>query len=153
MAKKSKNVKITPAVHKKEPITSVNPQNFYRLCPAWSFSHSDCKMWSFCEEVLSSIYWSEIHPFLRSLETQAWGSILSNSNNKHHFIKVETLNQCAINRLSELHIEAESILSLRLQGQHRLYGYMDGRVFNILWFDLNHGDNDTCVCRSNKKHT
>ena len=50
-------------------------------------------------------------------------------------------------------IEAESLISLRLTGNHRLYGYMTGRVFNVLQYDNNHGDNSTCVCRSYLKHT
>lgn len=42
---------------------------------------------------------------------------------------------------------------VRITGKHRLYGFMRGAVFNVLWYDLDHGDNDTCVCRSRKKHT
>ncbi|CUP62134.1 Uncharacterized phage-associated protein [Anaerostipes hadrus] len=32
-------------------------------------------------------------------------------------------------------------------------GYMVEKVFNILWYDDNHGDNNRCVCRSYLKHT
>lgn len=55
--------------------------------------------------------------------------------------------------MAERYIEAEALISLRMTGNHRLYGYMSGRVFNIIWYDDDHGDNDTCVCRSFKKHT
>ena len=30
------------------------------------------------------------------------------------------------------YIEAESLISLRITGNHRLYGYMTGRVFNAV---------------------
>lgn len=38
-------------------------------------------------------------------------------------------------------------------GISKIYGYMTGRVFNVLWYDDDHGDNSTCVCRSHLKHT
>lgn len=63
------------------------------------------------------------------------------------------MNKVAQDRLFEKRIEAESLISLRLTGTHRLYGYMTGRVFNILWYDDDHGDNAECVCRSRLKHT
>ena len=50
-------------------------------------------------------------------------------------------------------IEANAVISLRIQATHRLYGYRIGSVFYILWYDNNHGDNYTCVCKSRKKHT
>ena len=70
---------------------------------------------------------------------------------KNHSINVTALNKAASDRLAELYIEAESLISLRLTGTHRVYGYMNGAVFNILWVDLNHGDNTSCVCRAHKK--
>lgn len=71
----------------------------------------------------------------------------------NHSIEVKKLNKIASDRLEQLYIEAEALLSLRLTGTHRIYGYMNGAVFNILWIDLMHGDNEQCVCRSHKKHT
>ena len=63
---------------------------------------------------------------------------------------VEALNKCARDRLAERMIEYEAIYSLRITGKHRLYGYIIGSTFNLLWFDDDHGDNDNCVCRSYK---
>ena len=68
-------------------------------------------------------------------------------------MSLTALIKIARDRLYELHIEAEAIMSLRINATHRLYGYLEGAVFHILWFDPNHGDNDNCVCRSHKKHT
>lgn len=62
------------------------------------------------------------------------------------------LIRSAQDRLASKYIEAEALISLRLTGNHRLYGYMTGRVFNVLWYDDNHGDNNDCVCRSYLKH-
>lgn len=58
-----------------------------------------------------------------------------------------------MDRLAEKYIELDSIISLRLTGKHRLYGYIQKSTFYVLWYDDNHGDNNECVCRSNLKHT
>lgn len=72
---------------------------------------------------------------------------------QNHSLEVGNLSAEAIKRAGQLYIEPDGILSLRLQGTHRIYGYIEDGIFNIVWFDLNHGDNDECVCRSHKKHT
>lgn len=92
-------------------------------------------------------------PHLQGWETQTWGNILIESKKQNHSIDINYLNKKATDRLIKLYIEAESIISLRLSGTHRIYGFIKGSVFNLLWVDLNHGDNMDCVCRSHKKHT
>lgn len=92
-------------------------------------------------------------PHFQGWETQTWKEILVNAKKQNHSIEASELNKAASDRLIELYVEAEAIISLRLTGTHRIYGYIKGSVFNILWVDLNHGDNNTCVCRSRKKHT
>ncbi len=130
-----------------------NPTAFRGEHPAWNFAACDTCFWPFSLKHVGNNFWTEILPFLQSLETMTWQEILNRSNNKHHLINTDTLNKIAKNRLYELHIEAEAVMSLRITGTHRLYGYLEGAVFHLLWFDTNHGDNDTCVCRSRKKHT
>ena len=75
------------------------------------------------------------------------------ANKQNHSLNLKDLNKVAQDRLISMYIEAESLISLRITGTHRLYGYMVGRVFTILWYDDNHGDNEKCVCRSHLKHT
>ncbi|MGN0390374.1 MAG: hypothetical protein ACI4L2_06130 [Wujia sp.] len=130
-----------------------NPEQYYAENPAWCFSNTDQEMWSFTREHVGDLIWDEIFPRLKALETQTWKEILVTGNKQNHSINVEDLNKVAQDRLAQKYIEAESLISLRVTGNHRLYGYMTGRVFNILWYDDNHGDNHTCVCRSHKKHT
>ena len=77
----------------------------------------------------------------------------SEKKKQKHSIKVKDLNKTAQDRLAARYIEAESIISLRITGNHRLYGYITGKVFHVLWYDDDHGDNHTCVCRSSLKHT
>ena len=130
-----------------------NPDSYYQHYPAWNFNSCDTEMWSFTEENVGNIFWKEILPFLQALEKRTWHDILVVDKKKNHSIDVHSLNKKAQNRLIEKYIEQESIISLRITGKHRIYGHISGRVFNILWYDSEHGDNTICVCRSHKKRT
>lgn len=130
-----------------------NPERYYSENPAWTFAHADREMWTFSQDHIESHFWSEILPRLQALETQTWSEILVHNNYHNHSLNPNMLNKVARDRLIAMRIEAGSLISLRITGSHRLYGYMTGRVFNILWYDDDHGDNNTCVCRSHLKHT
>lgn len=152
-SKKNKHIKQREIPESKSVVQNENPEQYYSDSPAWCFLNSDDEMWSFSKNHIGERIWSEIIPHLKSLESQTWGEILINSKKQNHSIKVDALNKPAQDRLASKYIEAESLISLRLTGNNRLYGYMTGKVFNILWYDDNHGDNKTCVCRSRLKHT
>lgn len=107
----------------------------------------------FSSKHIGDLIWSEILPRLCALETQTWKEILLQDKKQSHSLNLNDLNKVAQDRLASKYIEAESLISLRVTGNHRLYGYMAGRVFNILWYDDDHGDNSKCVCRSCLKHT
>lgn len=130
-----------------------NPSQYYSQNPAWTFANSDQDMWAFSKEHVGEVIWTEIIPRLRALETQTWSEILVRDKKQNHSLDLNDLNRVAQDRLITRYIEAESLISLRVTGTHRLYGYMTGRVFNILWYDDEHGDNSKCVCRSHLKHT
>ena len=130
-----------------------NPDQYYSQHPSWNFSSCDKEKWSINSEEVHEIFWNEMLPHLQGWETQTWGDILINAKKQNHSIEVRELNKVASDRMVELYVEAEAVISLRLTGTHRIYGYiMKDAVFNILWIDLEHGDNNTCVCRSRKKH-
>ena len=130
-----------------------NPERYYSENPAWSFANSDQEMVAFSEDHMGNLFWTEILPRLKSLESQTWSEILVRDKKQNHSLDLSELNKVAQDRLASKYIEAESLISLRITGSHRLYGYMTGRVFNVLWYDDDHGDNSTCVCRSRLKHT
>lgn len=130
-----------------------NPEQYYLENPAWTFVNADQEMWAFSQEHIGERIWTEILPRLKALETQTWNEILLQDKKQNHSLNMNDLNKVAQDRLTAKYIEAESLISLRVKGNHRLYGYMIGRVFNVLWYDDDHGDNDRCVCRSYLKHT
>lgn len=152
------------AVSKKQPkqkvslsaksVTRVeNPDRFYSDFPSWNFKMVDTEMWPFTEDAAGAYFWNEILPRLQALETQTWSEILVRDKKQNHSEQTFTLNKVAQKRLEERFIELDSIYSLRVTGTHRIYGYIGNSTFNILWFDTDHGDNPTCVCRSHLKHT
>lgn len=134
--------------------TGGDPDSIMTESPSWAFYNCDASGdWSFCGERLGEEFWNTIFPKLQQFEAMSWGDILIKAKKQHHTIEAESLNKLARDRLSELHIEAEGVVSLRLGGTIRLYGFLTGAVYHIIWYDTNHGDNDSCVCRSNLKHT
>lgn len=151
--KKNKQIKQKEIPKGKSIVQGGNPEQYYSQSLAWTFANSDQEMWAFSKECIGELIWTEILPRLRSLETQTWSEILVRDKKQNHSLDLNDLNKIAKDRLATKFIEAESLISLRVTGNHRLYGYMTGRVFNVLWYDDNHGNNDKCVCRSYLKHT
>lgn len=152
-SKKRKKVRQREIPSGKSVVQREQPGKIYQERPAWRFVNSDTKMWEFTQERLKDVWWSEILPYLKSNENRRWSEIFVEANKQNHSLKPKNLNLCAIKRLEELRIEQDAIYSLRVTGKHRIYGYFSDKVFNILWFDDDHGDNETCVCPSRKKHT
>lgn len=152
-SKRKKEVKQKEVPNGKCIAQGGNPERYYSENPAWTFANSDQEMWAFSREHIGELIWTEILPRLKALETQTWGEILLQNKKQNHSLNLDELNKAAQNRLASKYIEAESLISLRVTGNHRLYGYITGRVFNVLWYDDDHGDNSTCVCRSYLKHT
>lgn len=151
--KKNKQIRQKEIPKGKSIVQGGNPEQYYSQNPAWTFANSDQEMWAFTQEHIGELIWSEILPRLKALESQTWNEILVRDKKQNHSINVEDMNKAAQDRLADRFIEAESLISLKVTGNHRLYGYMNGRTFNILWYDDEHGDNKTCVCRSYLKHT
>ncbi|MBQ6698126.1 MAG: hypothetical protein IJN09_03710 [Oscillospiraceae bacterium] len=136
------------SVYRKE-----NPDSFYDKKPSWCFNSCDTEVWALAEERVGRAIWTEILPYLKSMETRTWADIFVVSQKQNHSIEEDELTARARKRLFELRVESGSVYSLRISGTHRLYGYIIDSTFYILWYDVEHGDNDTCVCRSRMKHT
>lgn len=135
---------------------TADPDSSIKKHLSWSFSLCDIDpsiRWSFCKARLSDTFWDVIIPKMREFESMTLAEIFVQAKKQHHRIDVTKLAPEAVARLTELHIEAEAVHSLRLGGQLRLYGILDGSTYSIIWYDEDHGNNKTCVCRSNLHHT
>lgn len=128
-----------------------NPDGYYQETPSWCFNSSDAEKWVLTRH--KDLFWSELLPRLNDLESQTWDDILLKAKKHNHSVQKNALNKVAVDRLADLHIELESIISLKINATHRLYGYIVTGRFHILWYDIHHGESDTCVCPSRKKHT
>lgn len=153
VSKRKKEIKQKEFPDEKRIAQGGDPERYYSENPAWTFANADQEMWAFSQGHIEKVFWIEILPRLKALESETWGEILVRDKKQNHSLDLNDLNKAAQDRLDSKYIEAESLISLRITGNHRLYGYMTGRVFNVLWYDDNHGDNSTCVCRSRLKHT
>ncbi len=153
VSKKDKKIKQKENPKGKIIAQGGDPGQYYSQNPAWTFANADQEMWAFSQEHIGELIWTELFPRLMALETQTWSEILVRDKKQNHSLDLKDLNKIAQDRLISKYIEAESLISLRITGNHRLYGYMTGRVFNVLWYDDIHGDNNKCVCRSHLKHT
>lgn len=139
-----------PVLNRKVKL-GANPDSIISMRPSWSFYKCDKEgRWAFTNEALGEDFWSTIMPRLKSFEQLSWGDLEGKEN---HFVKVDTLNKCARDRLDELLIVEEQLFSLKIANTLRVYGIRQKSTLFVLWYDNDHGDNDTCVCRSYKKHT
>lgn len=152
-SKKKKVVKEKVVKEDKRIFQICSPSSYYSENPRWSFSSIDTELWAFSELHIGNCFWSDILPKLVSFERKTWSEILIAGKKQNHSIRISDLNKFAQQRLEERYIEAESIISLRLTGKQRLYGFISEGTFSIIWYDDQHGDNNHCVCRSKKKHT
>lgn len=154
MAHSKKKVKqeFSPAL--KRVLTHENPESILSEHPTWSFSaYDNSGPWAFSKERLQEMFWDDILPKLSSFEQMTWGEILIGAKKQHHSIEISSLNKVAVERLRERRIVQDKLVSLRLNGTLRMYGFLSLSTFVILWVDDNHGDNTTCVCKSTLKHT
>ena len=153
MAGSKKQVRQRQSPSPDAPSIRQDPNSYYSRTPSWNFNICDTVNWAFTRETVGDVIWTEIIPRLKSWESQTWQDILVKQNKSNHSIDFEKLNPKVRKLIAQKKLESEMLISLRLNGTHRLYGFIVGTVFNVLWYDPDHGDNDTCVCRSHKQHS
>jgi hypothetical protein len=83
----------------------------------------------------------------RGFESLRVGEFIGRPGNKP--IPLESLCPAAQTRLTELDLDVyDRLWELRLGGEERIWGLLDGHVFYLLWWDPDHE-----VCPSKKKNT
>lgn len=146
---RSKKITQKEKVSTREVRQNENPDYYKNQCPTWAFRKADVGgNW-----IVDDVAVNEILSDLKQFETMTWDDILNKSNNNHHSVSIADMNKCARQRAEILKIFDEQMISLRLAGTKRIYGLLYNSALQIVWYDKYHGDNDTCVFRSNKKHT
>ncbi len=75
---------------------------------------------------------------LAHFETMTWNEILVTGKKRNHSIAVEDLCLQAQHRLEEVGLALDDVVSLRLSGPERVFGYLDNGVLVLLWWDPLH---------------
>jgi ABC-type arginine transport system ATPase subunit len=91
----------------------------------------------------------EIRQKLVGFESMTWHEILVRGKKRNHSIPLNQLERKAQKRLEDLRLEdRDDLISLRLAGRQRIWGFRQGPVLSLLWWDPEH-----LVCPARKKHT
>ena len=91
----------------------------------------------------------EIRSKLGDFESMTWSDILVTGKKRNHSIPIPDLIPEARRWLERKRLLLEKMVSLRLSGQERVWGYLaEQGVFVLLWWDPEHE-----VCPSGLKHT
>lgn len=118
------------------------------LTPVWSFKRMQRESkWTFTAEDFVNNTGNGLDPQcvlskLASFENMTWREIKQQTHGEkgkssNHFVDISDLCKEARDRLMELQL-TENIFSLRLDGKTRIYGVLQSRVLEILWYDPNH---------------
>ena len=74
---------------------------------------------------------------LRSLETMTWAEI-ERQKNTHDWGSSDDLCRDAVQRLEKLSLDDQEPYQLQVDGKARVWGFRDGQVFRVLWWDPDH---------------
>lgn len=164
-------VVVEPVYASKTPTTIVETEgSYFNKNPSWRFSRADIEhhKWSILdshEDVVQDPNDSEeaiiLHKFSKSIdcilldslkarESTTWGELLTQTGGRRHGtnshnIPMSDMIKEAQLRATSIGLVEDGLLSLRLDGTHRVFGIMESGVLNIIWFDREHE-----ICPSNK---
>ncbi len=127
---------------------AVEDGSFYARKPAWRIGQLEL-VDPFGWHAVSRDDLDRIRQRLASFESMTWSQILVDGEKQNHSVRVSDLQAYARRRLDELKILQDELISLRVTGKERIWGYpAGGGTLTVLWWDPEHQ-----VCRSIKKHT
>jgi hypothetical protein len=124
------------AVDRKVP-RALEGASYHSLRPSWRIS---------LMEMVDPFGWHRvdaptihyIRQRLALFETMTWSEILVQAKKQNHSIQVTALCTEAQQRLMDLQLLVEDVVSLRLSGRERVYGYLENGVLVVLWWDPLH---------------
>lgn len=139
MSKPDKRPKAALSPKGPNPRIEASPESTNSQTPVWSlalFDHDGVWGVSLCREC--DDIWATIFSKLRHYESMTWNAIEQNRK-RDHSVPVHRMITQAQARLRHLKLDdQEDLFRFRLDGESRVWGVRDGRVFRILWWDPNH---------------
>lgn len=148
--KPKKQVFAPPVKTKEVPRLAVLPgaeTSDSRIC--WRFCHVDHDgPWGFGKVDAQMLQW--LLERLARFESMTMNELFHSGGYPGADYDVATIpNAAALDRLEEIGLsDMTKIHRLRLKGEARLYGFLNGHVFHVVWWDPNHE-----VWPSRLKHT
>lgn len=167
MAKKNKVLNVSDSSLKKNVATK-NPSSsktssslmvgdtfpYYNEKPSWVFSKCDFNhtTWGICQNKGGNEIQALLET-LKSIETMTWAEIFQapkgrGEGSKNHLVSTRDIIKNAQTRLNDLNLGCDELISFRVNGKERLWGYRQGSQCAIIWHDPNH-----LICPSKKKNT
>lgn len=117
--------------------SAIDPRSSGDLSPSWKVAGL---------QLVSPYGWHEldgkkllqIHERLRNFESMTWNAILVGARKQHHSIALNLLCKEARADLDRRRLILEKVVSLRLTGEERIWGYLTEGVLSLLWWDPDH---------------
>lgn len=120
---------------RKSPAYSGRFGGYLKQSPCWRLSAIDVDG-PFGWRRLSSAEGERIWRRLAAYERLTWDEILGHHNHRN---SVGGFSRAARDRLRELNLDDyEELVSLRVTGRNRIYGFLDENAYHILWWDPDH---------------
>lgn len=107
------------------------------LSPVWRFSDVDHDgVYSF--SVMDTAKFVEFLGKLKSFESMKWKELLTGGQHCKRY-EVDKMPAPSRKRLIELQLDdLDTLVRFRCSGPERLYGFLRGHVFHVLWWDPEH---------------
>lgn len=113
--------KESPKAVQKPRIDAQKSESSMHLKPSWRFSTLDLEGPWHWKTIPKETLWQNIHAKIKNFETMTWAEILGGKQN--HEVEVAKLAKEARKRLEEIKLDdQDSLLSLRLSGEERIWG-------------------------------
>lgn len=142
----NKNARLSDVVRKEVAARFVeNPSSTYQMKVDWAADAADVLeswSWGVARQWTQSDWDNTILPKLKNFEELTWAEVdalSSDSGHKmHHGMPTSSICEEAIGRLWTIEKYQDDMFRFRLGNLPRLWGFKQGSVFQILWYDPTH---------------
>ena len=135
MTKKARLRRPLPPITK-TPRVPASAGDTSRLKPRWSLVDMDLEGPLGWERATAEDL-KKILERLRRLETMSWAEI-ERQKSSHLWDSCDDLCRDATRRLVDLGLDDQDPYQLQVEGKARVWGFRDGQVFRVLWWDPDH---------------
>lgn len=137
-----------PTSDGKVPRMVEDPISFHRERPVWRLCRVDVGSQNWGWNLIDGTAIHRIREKLGNYETMTFREIFNNDSTGCHDVDIYRMCGEAQKRVQALGLSRDSLISLRITGEERVWGVRTNHVIELLWWDPDHK-----VCPSPKKGT